>query len=109
MIIISGDPRRSHRPAEAVRVAAGLAEIGMIPIRVCFRSAAGLILSQAPNEFIDGDVIEKYLPKLDKCAKGIYADAPDFFLSGRARIPYERIGVSELERLIRSEKRIIEF
>ncbi len=109
LIIIASDPRTSHRPAEAVRVAAGLAALGQQRISVCFCETAALILSQAPTGFVDGSVLREHLPLLAQEAQGIYAETGDPILEGTEQIPYQRIGLTELAALARDASGVLRF
>lgn len=109
LIVIASDPRTSHRPAEAVRVAAGLAALGSIPIEICFCEASALILSQPSESFIDGETLRKYLPVLAEHAKAIYAESGDPFLEGTEQVPYRRIGLTELAEIASKQKQVIRF
>ena len=109
LVVIASDPRTSHRPAEAVRVAAGLASFGSIPLEVCFCEAAALILSQPSNSFVDGDVIRQHLALLNEHAKAIYAESGDPFLEGQAQVDYRRVGLTELAELAKKQAQVIRF
>ena len=109
LIVIASDPRTSHRPAEAIRVAAGLAALGTLPIDVCFCGAAALVLSKPSEEFVDGEIIEKNLALLEKQAQGIWAETGDPFLEGAKRIRYTRIGLTELSQLANRQSQVIRF
>ncbi len=109
LIVIATDPRTSHRPAEAVRVAAGLASLGSIPIETCFCEASALILSQSSESFIDGEILRQNLPLLAKHAKAIYAESGDPFLEGTPQIEYQRIGLTDLAELASKQPQVIRF
>jgi len=62
LFLITSDPRVSAKPAEAVRIAAGIA-VGMrIRVAVCFHDAAVAALSTEAAELIDGENFARYLP-----------------------------------------------
>ena len=109
LIVIASDPRTSHRPAEAIRVAAGLAALGSIPIDVCFCGAAALVLSNGCDRFVEGDLIEKNLDLLEAHANGIWAETGDPFLAGTERISFKRIGLTELSQLVNQQAQVIRF
>lgn len=109
LVIIASDPHQSHRPAEGVRVAAGLASYGTLPVKVCFCQVAGVILSRDPSGFVDGDVIKRYLPALAKHATAILAESGDPILEGEPRVPFQRIGLTELAELAKTESKVIRF
>ncbi len=109
LIVISTDPRASHRPAEAVRVAAGLAALGELSIEVCFSQAGALILSQPASALVDGDIIQQSLPLLAKHAANIWAETGDPFLKGEKQIDYQRIGLDALAKIAGRQSRVIRF
>ena len=109
LFIISSDPRTSHRAAEAVRVAAGLAAIGQQEISVCFSQAAALIVSQSSQTFVDGDVIQKHLPLLAQHAQAIWVESGDPFLEGDPLVPLQRLGLTELAEKAANSKGVLRF
>lgn len=109
LIVIASDPRASHRPAEAIRVASGLSSIGSIQIEICFCGLAALILSQNSDLFVDGEIIKKHLPLIAKSAEKIWAESGDPILEGEEQIPYTRLGLTELSELARRHDRVVRF
>lgn len=63
--IISDDPRQSHRPLEALRVAAGLGSWGKVVGKIWLCGPAALVLDTNGDDFPDQDSIEKYLEILE--------------------------------------------
>lgn len=61
LLIISGDPRASHRPAEALRLAAGLLPWGQIDLQVCLCGPARWLLDDAPGTLVDEEEITRCL------------------------------------------------
>lgn len=109
LIVIASDPRTSHRPAEAIRVAAGLAALEELPIEVCFCQAAALILHHPPTSFQDGDIIARHLPLIERYCPKIYAESGDPFFEGKAKLPYQRIGMNELTALANQHSQLLRF
>jgi sulfur relay (sulfurtransferase) DsrF/TusC family protein len=64
LFIIDSDPQSSHRPAEAVRIAAGIAAWKQVEVSLYFRGAASLALTDEAESLIDGDNFTRYLPIL---------------------------------------------
>lgn len=60
-VIVRDDPRSSHRPVEALRIALGLAA-GDHDITVVLLGDAPLLLTDETEDVIDVDILEKYLP-----------------------------------------------
>lgn len=63
VVLIRADPLTSHRPAEALRIAAGVVTNG-IETAVILSGGALHLLTHDTSECVDDDVIETYLPVL---------------------------------------------
>ncbi|MCS1410277.1 MAG: hypothetical protein M2R45_03469 [Verrucomicrobia subdivision 3 bacterium] len=109
LVIITADPRTSHRPAEAIRVAAGLAALGELEIEVCFCQTAAPMLTQPAVAFIDSNVIEQYLPLLAKHAKTIWAESSEPYLKGVKQLDHQHISPNELTQLTSRQSQVIRF
>jgi hypothetical protein len=62
-VVIQEDPRNTHRPVEALRIALGLAA-GSHKTTVVLLGEAARLLSEETDDIIDVDILEKYLPSL---------------------------------------------
>ena len=60
-VVIREDPQKSHRPVEALRIALGLSTGGN-PLSVVLLGQSPLLLSEASEDIVDADILEKYLP-----------------------------------------------
>jgi hypothetical protein len=58
LIAIREDPGRSHRPAEALRVAVGL-RMGDDPVEILLLGPGARVLADDPSDFLDADVLEQ--------------------------------------------------
>ncbi len=63
-VVIREDPRISHRPVEALRIALGLAA-GSHKTTVVLLGEAVRLLSENSDDIVDVDILEKYLPSLE--------------------------------------------
>lgn len=63
-VLASGDPRISGRPAEAVRVAAGLSVHERLAVTLCLCGEAARVLSSDLEECHDGESMAGYLEVL---------------------------------------------
>ncbi len=63
-VVIREDPRKSHRPVEALRIALGLAA-GDHKTTVVLLGEASRLISDEIDDIIDVDILEKYLPSLE--------------------------------------------
>jgi len=61
IVVIREDPQKTHRAVEALRIALGLST-GENPLSVVLLDRAPLLISEAPEEIVDGEILEKYLP-----------------------------------------------
>ena len=62
-VIIQEDPRKTHRPVEALRIALGLVA-GSHTTTVVLLGEAVRLLSKDTDDIIDVDILEKYLPSI---------------------------------------------
>ena len=60
-LVIQEDPRVTHRPVEALRIALGLVA-GSHHTTVVLLGEARRLLSEDIDEIVDVDILEKYLP-----------------------------------------------
>ena len=98
LFVIEGDPRSSGQPAEAVRIAAGVAAWKKAWISVYLRGKAILALSEYTDELIDEDVFTRFMPIIAENGGSIYvqADSPCLRELGEARLKFEAIGDQQL-------------
>ena len=61
VVVIREDPQKSHRAVEALRIALGLST-GDNPLSVILLGQAPLMISEEPEDIVDGEILEKYLP-----------------------------------------------
>lgn len=63
-VVIQEDPRKTHRPVEALRIALGLIA-GSHTTTVVLLGDAVRLLSENTDDIIDSDILEKYLPSIE--------------------------------------------
>lgn len=64
-VIIREDPRRTHRPVEALRIALGLVA-GEHQTTVVLLGEAVRLISEETDDVVDVDILEKYLPSIEQ-------------------------------------------
>ena len=64
-VVIREDPRKTHRPVEALRIALGLVA-GTHDTTVVLLNNAVRLLSEDLDDVIDMDILEKYLPSIEQ-------------------------------------------
>ena len=101
LFIITGDPRTSAKPAEAVRIAAGVGTWKKADITVYLRGPAVLALSEYVDEFIDEDNFSRYFPIVGEFGRPIYAQRGAKLLNdiGDSPLTFEEIDDAQLARL----------
>jgi len=71
LFIIVSDPIKSHKAAEAIRIAAGLCALQHPTSIVVYKTACNLF-TEPIYKFIDSDIIEQSLPTLQKLNIPLY-------------------------------------
>ncbi len=101
LVTITEDPRESHRPAEAIRIAAGIGGWNKTDVDLLLRGPAAQILSPYADEFVDGDNYHHYLPILRDWKRPVYLapDAEDFAELKETEILHERCDDARVEAL----------
>lgn len=73
LIVVTEDPRTSRRPAEAVRIAAGVSAWQRVEVTLFLRGPAVRALGEFANELADGENFERYLPVFAEHHRPIFA------------------------------------
>ena len=66
-VVIRDNPRKSHRAAEALRIALGLST-GPNPLTVILLNDAPVLLTEDTDDLVDSEILEKHLPVLKELA-----------------------------------------
>ena len=111
LLIISSDPRASARPAEAIRIAAGVGTLKKSDVSVYLRDEAVLALSEFPDELIDEDNYTRYFPIVGEFGRPIYVQkgAPWLAEIGESPLKYQEISDDELAALAASSSAVARF
>jgi len=111
LFIITSDPRTSPRPAEAVRIAAGVAAWRKVDVTVYLHGAAVLALSEVPDDLADGDNFRRYLPLLNESGGMICAQRGAARLNDLSHSPvsFRETGDDELAELVAKNDYIVRF
>ncbi len=73
LFIVATDPRTSPRPAEAVRIAAGVGAWEKVEVTLYLRGDALRALDEFADELVDGENFVRYLPLLTAGGRTILA------------------------------------
>lgn len=111
LFIITGDPRHSARPAEAIRIAAGVGTWKKADITVYLRGPAVLALSEYADEFIDEDNYTRYFPIVGEFGRPVYVEKGAALLRdiGESPLNFEEIDDDELAHLAAQSSYVLRF
>lgn len=111
LFIITGDPRQDPRPAEAIRIAAGVSTWNKVEVSVYLHGNAALALADSADEFVDADNYTRYLPVLGEQNRRIYIRAGNPWLAGLTEptLSYETLDESGLAELAAGCDYVIRF
>jgi hypothetical protein len=110
LFLVTSDPRASGRPAEAVRIAAGVAAWKKVEVTLYLHSAAVLALGEFADDLIDGDNFRQYLPVLaDSGAKFFMQDSEVLAQSEKTVPDVQAIKEAELADLAAKSQYVLRF
>lgn len=111
LFIITGDPRTSPRPAEAIRIAAGVGTWKKIDIGVYLRGAAVLALSEYVDDFVDEENYTRYFPIVRDFGRPVYVEKSAALMAevGEATLPFEEIDDHRLAEMAAAHSYVIYF
>jgi len=111
LFLVTDDPRVSPRPAEAVRIAAGVGAWGKVEVLLHLHEAAVLALGEFAGELVDGEHFERYLPLVAESGRAISVqhDAPLLRELGHPSVPFDPIDLSRLAALAASSQTVVRF
>jgi hypothetical protein len=100
LVVISEDPRVSHRANEAMRIALGIVA-GDNEVRVVLTGPAVHLLDEDTDDLVDGDDIAKFRASLKKLGvpfhvEGALPTAPGWNSDGHPVIPVSRAQIAAL-------------
>ena len=73
VVLIRSNPQESHRASEGIRIALGLAS-GEHEVEVILTGKAPLLLTPGLEEYVDGEMTEKFLTTLKEFIPVFYID-----------------------------------
>lgn len=111
LMLITGDPLRSHRPAEALRIALGLDSGGKGRMTIILRGAAARLLTDEVEEAVDGEELaERYLPIFQEWGTTFLVDPPAAaHLARGTAFTYKAATESEIAAALAAADRVIIF
>ena len=111
LVIVESDPRSSGRPAEAIRVAAGVGTWKKAEIHLHLRGAAILTLGEWVDDLMDEDNFTRYLPIVRESGGPITVEAGSPFLTdlGESTTPHTPITADQLAVLAAHSSSVLRF
>ncbi len=110
LVIIESDPRTSARPAEAIRIAAGIGAWKKTDVTLLFRGpVAGYSLQEYADELKDEDNFTRYLPLVVEHPQPMYMEESFTDLAALEGSPwkYEVIPAARTAELVREHDFLI--
>lgn len=110
LVIIETDPRSSARPAEAIRIAAGIGAWKKTEVTLLLRGpVAGYSLQEYADELVDEDNFTRYLPLVAESPRPIYLEDSFTDLAALEGSPwkYEIIPATKTVELIRTNDYLV--
>jgi len=101
LVLISEDPRVSHRANEAMRIALGVVA-GENEVHIVLTGSAVHLLDEDTDDLVDGDEVLKYRASLKKLGVPFHVEQsalpkdPDWNAAGHAVIPITAPGIAAL-------------
>jgi len=111
LILITSDPRTSHRPAEAIRIAAGVGVWKRAEVIIYLREPAVLALSEDTETFLDDENYARYLPLVRDSGRPIYVQRGAALLpkAGETSFKFEELDDDELAGLAAGSTYVMRF
>lgn len=109
LVLIETDPRTSARPAEGIRIAAGIGAWKKTDVTLLLRGPAGYSLQEYADELVDEDNFTHYLPLLAERPQPIYIEDSFADLAALDGSPwrYEVITRDRANQLVRENDYLI--
>ncbi|MGP8199509.1 MAG: hypothetical protein ACLQU4_08420 [Limisphaerales bacterium] len=111
LLIVTGDPRISPRPSEAVRIAAGVAAWKKADIAVYLRGDAVGALGETPGVLLEEEGYARHWPILAESDQPVYVqkNAAALRVLGRPAAPFREISDAQLAGLAAAQTYVVHF
>ncbi len=111
LITITEDPGESHRPAEAVRIGAGIGGWKKTEVDFLLHGPASKILSPYADEWVDGENYEHYIPLVREWKRPVLLapDAEDFTELAESETTHQRCTEAQVKQLTDAASFFIPF
>ena len=110
LIRIVSDPRKSPRPAEAVRIAAGVGAWRKVQVHLCFEGAAVRALDEFADELTNGDLFTQYLSAIPDHGGKILVESGNPLLgSVKPAVPFESLPADQIQQFAAQMDHVMQF
>jgi hypothetical protein len=111
LMVVTSDPRTSSRPAEAIRIAAGVGTWKKADVTVYLHGPAVLALSEFPDDLVDEDNFNRYLPIVGEFESPVYVQAGAAELAdlGEAPVQFTPVDQAGLAALVKNSTSVLRF
>ncbi|MDB6056314.1 MAG: hypothetical protein JWO95_158 [Verrucomicrobiales bacterium] len=111
LFIVTSDPRTSGKPAEAIRIAAGVGAWKKTEVSIYLRDAAVLALSEDTADLVNEENYTRYLPMVAEVPHRVFVQQDNPALSdlGESAIKFESLTDTELAKLAAEHQYILRF
>jgi hypothetical protein len=111
LLIVDSDPRNSPRPAEAVRIAAGVGAWERLRVILYLHGPAVALLDPESDQFPDGDNYARYLPLVRETDQALRVQAGASLPPGVSEPGegFSLLDAAELARLTAESTWVIRF
>ncbi|MCE0483381.1 MAG: hypothetical protein LV479_03980 [Methylacidiphilales bacterium] len=109
LVMVETDPRTSPRPAEAIRITAGIGAWKKTDVTLLLRGAAGYCLQEYADELVDEENFSHYLPLVAEQPRPVYIENSFTDTAALESSPwkYEIITEERVAELIRANNYLI--
>ena len=110
LIRIISDPRKSPRPAEAVRIAAGVGAWRKVRVHLYFEGPAARALDEFADELTNGDLFTQYLRAIpDHGGRMLVEDGNPLLASINPAVPFERLSAVQIQQFVTQMDHVMQF
>lgn len=111
LLLVTSDPRTSARPAEAIRIAAGVGAWKKADVTLYLHGLAVLSAGEWVDELQEEDNFTRYLPIVADFGRPVYiqAGAPELAEAGELSVKTEAIDDSRLAELTAAATYVMRF
>ena len=112
LIRVESDPRESARPAEAVRIGAGVGAWNKVKVHFVFVGPAVMCLDEFADELKEGELFAQYLPSIAQHGGRIVVDESSATLKGiqpTSALQFEKLSSAAIEQLQHEADHVMRF